>query len=283
MKPSMRMLMATNMTRKGEDTEMRYRGGDDMDMRYRRGGYNMNYGHSDGGMENRFREGRGRERYNDGRYAPMRGDMEPDHEPEAGYHEGPYGRFRDRRGREHYNNGRFAPRSQNDEYEGNVLIIPPIFDRGTGYRYGDNGDRMIGFSGGEVQNNYRMDATHHSRDEMEHRTSTKKPGYSSSDVQPLTREKAQKWVKMMKNADGSTGEHWTYDQTTQVMKQRNIDCEPAEFYAVMNMLWSDYGKVAEKFGVSNVEYWAELSKAFLMDKDAAEDKLALYYECIVKK
>ena len=99
----------------------------------------------------------------------------------------------------------------------------------------------------------------------------------------MDRGTAEQWVRHMENADGSTGEHWTYDQTTQVMKQRNIDCEPAEFYAAMNMLWSDYGKVAEKFGVSNVEYWAELSKAFLMDKDAEDDKLALYYECIVRK
>ena len=57
-----------------------------------------------------------------------------------------------------------------------------------------------------------------------------------------------KWVQKMKNSDGSTGEHWSFDQTYQLMKQRNIDCEPAEFYAAMNMLWSDYGKVAEKFG-----------------------------------
>lgn len=119
--------------------------------------------------------------------------------------------------------------------------------------------------------------------QMEHRTGMKKPGYSGSDVQPMTRENAKQWVQKMKHADGTTGEHWTYDQTYQVMKQRNIDCDPVEFYATMNMLWSDYGKVAEKFGVSNVEYWAELSKAFLLDKDAVEDKLSVYHECIVKK
>lgn len=200
-------------------------------------------------------------------------------------------RFRDRRGREHYDNGRYAP--VRSGYDGGAMggyddermtdRMPPVYDTGTGYRYDGGGNRMIGFAGGEMRSNYRMDASHQNRDEMEHRTSTKKPGHSGSDVQPMNREKAQQWVRKMKNADGSTGEHWTYDQTTQVMKQRNIDCEPAEFYAAMNMLWSDYGKVAEKFGVSNVEYWAELSKAFLMDKDAEEDKLALYYECIVRK
>lgn len=99
----------------------------------------------------------------------------------------------------------------------------------------------------------------------------------------LNHNAAKEWTSNLKNSDGSIGEHWTYEQTSQVMKQRNIECDPVQFYATMNMLWSDYGKVAEKFGVSNVDYWAEMAKAFLMDTDAKDDKLALYYECIVKK
>ena len=95
--------------------------------------------------------------------------------------------------------------------------------------------------------------------------------------------KAKTWVGSMKNADGSTGEHWTFEQTSQVMKQRNMECSPIEFYATMNMLWSDYGKIAEKFGVSNIDYWAEMSRAFLMDRDAVHNKLAHYYECIAQK
>lgn len=206
------------------------------------------------------------------------------------------------RGYKRYKNGRFAPHSGGDEmgmemeYRGGMENrYNGMEDRyngmesnaryyGTGYRYDGGGNRMIGFAGGgELQSNYRMDASHQNRDEMEHRTSTKKPGHSGSDKQPMNREEAQQWVRKMKNADGSTGEHWSFDQTYQLMKQRNIDCEPAEFYATMNMLWSDYGKVAEKFGLTGVEFWAELSKAFLMDKDAEEGKLMLYYECIVKK
>lgn len=257
MTPGMKMMML-NKTRKSGDMDGR-------DYRYGMGEQPMN---------------RGYKRNSNGRFAPHNGGTEIEN------------RFRDRRGREHYDSGRYAPmRSAYDGgsmggYDGGEMMhpIPPIHESGTGYRYDGGGNRMIGFAGGkELQSNYRMDASHQNRDEMEHRTSTKKPGYSGSDVQPMNREKAQQWVRKMKNADGSTGEHWTYDQTTQVMKQRNIDCDPAEFYATMNMLWSDYGKVAEKFGVSNVEYWAELSKAFLMDKDAEDEKLMLYYECIVKK
>ena len=257
MRPGMKMMMLDKARR--ERPEMEYRpkmNGDPMNRQYRR--------------------------YSDGRFAPRYGGTEIEIE----------NRFRDRLGREHYNNGRYAP--VRSAYDGGSMggydegqmtdRMPPIYDTGTGYRYDGGGNRMIGFAGGnELQSNYHTDASHHNRDEMEHRTSTRKPGYSNSEVQPMTKEKAQHWIRSLKNADGSTGEHWTYDQTSQVMKQRNIDCDPVEFYATMNMLWSDYGRVAEKFGVSNVEYWAELSKAFLTDKDAIEDKLSIYYDCIVKK
>lgn len=216
-----------------------------------------------------------------------RGTMEYRGEAEfaGGYGGEPEGRFRDSRGRERYNDGRYAPRGGGYDDMEPEDRMPPIYDgRNTGYRYDGGGNRMIGFSGGsEIQSNYRMDATHRAGDEMEHRSGHKMAGHASSDVQPLDRETARGWVKRMRHADGSVGEHWTMDQTNQVMKQRGIDCEPEAFYAIMNAMWSDYSKVADKFGVNNVDFWAELTKAFLMDKDAMPDKAALYYECIVKK
>ena len=225
---------------------------------------------------------RGYKRHKNGRFAPHSGGDEMGMEIEN--------RFRDRQGPQYYGDGRGdSVRAERDDgvrngYEPMDRYMPPIRETSTGYRYDGGGNRMIGFAGGgELQSNYRMDASYQNRDEMEHRTSTKKPGHSGSDMQAMNREKAQQWVRKMKNADGSTGEHWSFDQTYQLMKQRNIDCDPAEFYATMNMLWSDYGKVAEKFGLTGVEFWAELSKAFLMDKDAEDGKLMLYYECIVKK
>lgn len=100
---------------------------------------------------------------------------------------------------------------------------------------------------------------------------------------PMSREKAQKWTRHMKNADGSSGEHWTYEQTEQVRKREAAEGDPAEFYATMNMLWSDYGEVARKFGVDKPEFWAELSEAFLVDEDAAPEKLERYYRYVVGK
>ena len=80
----------------------------------------------------------------------------------------------------------------------------------------------------------------------------------------------------------ASGEHWTYEQTAQVAKQRGVNCDPVEFYAIINAMWSDYSGVAKRFDVDNIDYWAEMAKAFLEDKDAKPGKTALYYECIVK-
>ena len=51
----------------------------------------------------------------------------------------------------------------------------------------------------------------------------------------------------------------------------------------MNMMYSDYSGVAEKYGVSIAEFYADMARAFLMDKDGpgAKEKLGAYYHGIV--
>ena len=50
------------------------------------------------------------------------------------------------------------------------------------------------------------------------------------------------------------------------------------FYATMNMLHSDYGKVAKKYGLeNNVDFWADMAYAWLYDDDANKNKTSLYY------
>ena len=52
---------------------------------------------------------------------------------------------------------------------------------------------------------------------------------------------------------------------------------------VTNMMYSDYCEVAKKINANNMDFFAEMAKAFLKDKDAgAQDKLAAYYEYVVK-
>ncbi len=60
----------------------------------------------------------------------------------------------------------------------------------------------------------------------------------------LTRDEAEEWCDSMKNADGTTGPHWSYDQATQLMTQRNLTCNPVDFWATLCMMYSDYCKVA---------------------------------------
>lgn len=99
----------------------------------------------------------------------------------------------------------------------------------------------------------------------------------------FTREDADEWTEKMKNADGSTGRHWNLEQTEQVRRQHGYDCDPAEFYAAINMMYSDYYKIGKEFNLNSVDFYAAMAHAFLDDEDAGQDKLAKYYECIVEK
>lgn len=98
----------------------------------------------------------------------------------------------------------------------------------------------------------------------------------------FTREDADEWTEKMKNADGSKGAHWTFEQTEQVRKQHGYDCDPNEFYAALNMIYSDYYKIGKEFNLNSVDFYAAMAHAFLDDEDATENKLAKYYECIVE-
>ena len=98
----------------------------------------------------------------------------------------------------------------------------------------------------------------------------------------LTIEDAKRWTSKMQNADGTTGSHWTLEQTQDVAKQRNINCDPNDFWAVMNMMYSDYCQVAKRQSVDTPGFYADMAKAFLEDTDAVDGKAYLYWECIVE-
>lgn len=105
--------------------------------------------------------------------------------------------------------------------------------------------------------------------------------------EPFDRETATRWAEHMQNADGTVGPHWTMDQTSAVADASGIphDIPRWAWGVTMNMMYSDYYDVARKFGVNVPEFYAELARAFLMDKDGPgpEEKLCAYYRCIVKQ
>lgn len=96
----------------------------------------------------------------------------------------------------------------------------------------------------------------------------------------LTVDQAKKWVSRMKNADGTTGPHWSYEIASQLMAARGIDCNTVDFWATLCMMYSDYCKVARAYSADNPNFYADLAAAFLHDEDAAAGKLVRYWECI---
>ena len=107
------------------------------------------------------------------------------------------------------------------------------------------------------------------------------------EVEAFDRETAMHWAERMKNADGSTGPHWTMEQTTAVAESMGIQAPVVPRWAwgvTMNMMYSDYYPVAVEFGLNRPEFYAALAKAFLLDKDGPgpERKLMEYYEHIAK-
>lgn len=93
----------------------------------------------------------------------------------------------------------------------------------------------------------------------------------------FTEEDAVEWAEHM-----SPPARWTMEQTTDVMRQKNYHHRPCEFYAVMNALFSDYGKTVTKYGQDKPDFWAEMAHDWLCDKDAVPDKVSAYFHKIVK-
>ena len=138
------------------------------------------------------------------------------------------------------------------------------------------GDRGGTYSGGNMRYMYPE-----TRNEMSSMSGSMERGHGSSESYPkATREIAEGWLKDMKNVDGTSGQHWSYDQCKQVMQQRGYNADPIEWWVAMNMMYSDYCKVAKRMGLDNVDFYASMADAFLNDPDADENKLSTYMYCI---
>ena len=76
----------------------------------------------------------------------------------------------------------------------------------------------------------------------------------------------------MENKDGTKGQHWSVDQTSQYAGEFN----KWDWYAVMNMMYSDYYN--QKFDTNT---YVELAKDWLNDKDVGYGKTLKYYMLVV--
>lgn len=93
----------------------------------------------------------------------------------------------------------------------------------------------------------------------------------------FTEEDAVAWVAAM-----NPPAKWTMEQTTDVMFKQGYHHKPFEFWAVMNAMYSDYGKTMVKFNADKPEVYAALTHDWLDDADAEEGKAGRYWRDVVK-
>lgn len=165
-----------------------------------------------------------------------------------------------------WGNGGGGMEYRGGSYNASNQYPPPMYDE-----YG--GGRRIGFDGSSE--------TGGSRKEMNSRNIFFGGSSSRKHSGELTKEKAEKWTKKMKNTDGTSGPHWDMTQTKALREKLGINVDPIEFYVAVNMMYSDYCGVAKKFGLDTADFYGHMAKAFLEDKDAGPDKLKNYFEEVV--
>lgn len=215
----------------------------------------------------------------DARFRGGEGSDYPDHREQMTY---PVREMESRRRRDQ--RGRFTSEDETEEpsmHYPHTPYIPPVYEREQ------RGGRMnlIGFERqNEINNNYGMRAEHHQMNEMEHRTSPHMMGGAKSELK-MTKEMAEEWMMGLQNEDGTKGPHWSMDQAKQVMQQRGIQSDPVTFWAVLNMMYSDYCKIFKKHGVGDrVDFYADMASAWINDKDAdRQKKTAAYYQYVVNQ
>ena len=98
----------------------------------------------------------------------------------------------------------------------------------------------------------------------------------------LTREKAEEWVRKMSH----NGQMWTFEDAKRIGEECGVKDDKQsqiDFYAALNMVASDYGKVARKYGIDDERFYADLAMAFLHDEDGKRpsEKLAAFYKSVV--
>lgn len=101
-------------------------------------------------------------------------------------------------------------------------------------------------------------------------------------ARPLSEQQATMWVKSMKHSDGSTGELITMEQAKEwLAKKGYTSMSLPDFYAMINAMKSDYSGVAKMFNIMSDDFYGELARAFIQDKDAKPYKTSLYKEYVV--
>lgn len=170
------------------------------------------------------------------------------------------------------------------DYEGYDMRRGDMGDMRRDYDDYNRGD--YGYDG--RRNDYEMQDMR-GRDYADYAMDYAMRDYGEMEYGKMSHKDIEKWKKHMKNQDGTMGEHFKKDQVMQAARQIGVNPEEYGehiFPLVMNMMYSDYCAVAKKFGLDRPDFYAELAKAFLNDKDFEgdpEEKVYLYYKCIAEQ
>lgn len=86
-------------------------------------------------------------------------------------------------------------------------------------------------------------------------------------------------LSKLQNEDGTTGGHWTLEETSNAARSIGVRLEHYNEYDwnyTMNMLYSDFSKVVGR----DANIIAKMAVAFLEDKDAPEGKAYKYWNAM---
>jgi hypothetical protein len=182
----------------------------------------------------------------------------------------------DRRGRD-YGDYRDDYRSDyppdHRDYRGHMEYRGEFEHDGRRGRYGmrDRGEDYRG----DMRENYRGDMRGDSRRDY-------------GEEMKLSRSDMKRWKHMLKNADGTEGEHFTNEQMHEAIHQVGAKFDTydeTELCMTANMLYSDLCESLHSMIPKEREamIYAKMAKCWLEDEDGppGAEKLALYYYCIV--
>ena len=87
-------------------------------------------------------------------------------------------------------------------------------------------------------------------------------------------EEAERIVRGM----SPRGQHWGYNDVEKLCNSKGITTDIVTYYMVMNMVYNDYYKTAQTYGLQNdVEFFWSLAMDFITDPDSPSHKVAKYF------
>lgn len=113
--------------------------------------------------------------------------------------------------------------------------------------------------------------------------------YAGDYGERLSKEELEHWKKkLMQEIDEKDKQFFTKEQISQKARQMGVemkDYNEEELVVATAMVYTDYCKTAKKYIGNNMDFFVELARDWLEDKDTevkGGEKLAVYYDCIVE-